>query len=109
MRPVRGIVRLLNTADGRALCLAGEVDADAVDSFLRRYGREPVRVDRIDTGSVTALSEPAVDLVLDPLDAAGRAGREVQWCGPPQLRRLLPGGQTSADLPERGEAEHMGT
>jgi hypothetical protein len=81
----RGIVRLLNTADGRALCLAGEVDADAVDSFLRRYGREPVRVDRIDAGSVTSLSEAAVDLVLDHLEAAGRAGRPVAWCGPPQL------------------------
>ena len=36
---VTGIVRLLNTAGGRALCLAGAVDAAAVEAFLRRYGR----------------------------------------------------------------------
>jgi len=74
---VRGVVRLLNTADGRALCLAGEVDGAAVDSFVRRYGREPMRIDRIDAGSVTSLSDSAVDLVLDHLDAAGRARRAV--------------------------------
>jgi hypothetical protein len=74
----RGIVRLLNTAGGRALCLAGEVDAAAVDAFLRRYGREPVRVDRIDAGSVTSLSDPARELVRQHLDAAERAGRPVR-------------------------------
>jgi hypothetical protein len=37
----RGVVRLLNTAGGRVLCLAGEVDGRVVDYFLRRYGREP--------------------------------------------------------------------
>jgi ABC-type transporter Mla MlaB component len=91
----RGIVRLLNTADGRTLCLAGEVDADAVDAFLRRYGREPVHVDRIDAGSVTSLSDAAVDLVLDHLDAAERAGRAVAWCGPPQLLTRSPQGRHS--------------
>jgi hypothetical protein len=74
---VRGVVRLLNTADGRALCLAGEVDGAAVDSFVHRYGREPVRIDRIDAGSVTSLSSSALDLVLDHLDAAGRARRSI--------------------------------
>ena len=49
----RGVVRLLNTADGRVLCLAGEVDEGAVEAFLDRYGREPTRIDRIDAGSVT--------------------------------------------------------
>jgi hypothetical protein len=73
----RGIVRLLNTAGGRVLCLAGEVDAAAVDCFLRRYGREPAPVDGIDAGSVTALSAPALDLLLDHLDAAERSGRAV--------------------------------
>jgi hypothetical protein len=85
----RGIIRLLNTADCRALCLAGEVDGAAVDSFLRRYGREPARIDRIDAGSVTALSEPALELVLNHLDAAGRARRPVALRGSPQLERLL--------------------
>jgi uncharacterized protein DUF664 len=79
----RGIVRLLNTAGGRVLCLAGEVDRAAVESFLRRYGREPVQIDGIDAGSVTALSAPGLELVLDHLDAAGRAGRPVA------LHRLL--------------------
>lgn len=73
----RGVVRLLNTADGGVLCLAGEVDAAAVDAFHRIYGREPVRVAAIDTGSVTSLSMPALDLVLDHLAAAERAGRRV--------------------------------
>jgi hypothetical protein len=59
------------------LCLAGAVDAAAVDDFVRRYGREPAPVDGIDAGSVTALSEAAVDLVLDHLDAAERAGRSI--------------------------------
>jgi anti-anti-sigma regulatory factor len=85
----RGIVRLLNTADGRALCLAGDVDAAAVDSFLQRYGREPARIDRIDAGSVTALSAQALDLVLDHLDAAERAGRPVAVCRSPHVERLL--------------------
>ena len=73
----RGIVRLLNTAGGRVLCLAGEVDMAAVDSFLRRYRREPAQVDGIDAGSVTSLSTSALELILDHLDAAGRAGRPV--------------------------------
>jgi hypothetical protein len=73
----RGVVRLLNTAGGRVLCLAGAVDAAAVDSFWQRYGREPARVDGIDAGSVTWLSAPALDLLLDHLDAADRAGRPV--------------------------------
>jgi hypothetical protein len=85
----RGIVRLLNTADGRALCLAGEVDEGAVDSFLRRYGREPVRIDRIDAGSVTTLSGPALELLLDHLDAATRAGRPVALSTSRQVEQLL--------------------
>jgi hypothetical protein len=74
---VEGIVRLLNTAGGRTLCLAGSVDAAAVEAFLRRYGREPARVDVIDAGSVTALSAPGADLLLEHLETAERAGREV--------------------------------
>jgi hypothetical protein len=72
------VVRLLNTAGGRVLCLAGAVDAAAVAAFLRRYGREPARIDGIDAGSVTWLSTPALELVLDHLDAAERAGRTVR-------------------------------
>jgi anti-anti-sigma regulatory factor len=83
----RGIVRLLNTADGRVLCLAGEVDAAAVDCFLQRYGREPARIDRIDAGSVTALSAPALDLLVDHLDAAERAGRSVTVRPSPDVAR----------------------
>jgi hypothetical protein len=36
-----------------------------------------MRVDGIDAGSATSLSQPALDLVLDHLDAAERAGRRV--------------------------------
>ena len=85
---VRGVVRLLNTADGPVLCLAGEVDAAAVEAFLRRYGHEPAAVGGIDAGSVTALSAPALDLVLDHLDAAERAGRAVAVRRSPVLERL---------------------
>ena len=85
----RGIVRLLNTTGGRVLCLAGEVDAAAVADFLRRYGREPAPVDRIETGSVTRLSPPALDLLLDHLDAAERAGRPAQLHRSAQVARLL--------------------
>jgi hypothetical protein len=74
-------VRLLNTAAGRVLCLAGEVDGAVVASFLERYGREPVRIDGLDAGSVTALSAPALDLVRDHLDAAAQAGRPVALRG----------------------------
>jgi hypothetical protein len=87
----RGIVRLLNTASGRVLCLAGEVDATAVHSFLRRYGREPVRIDGIDAGSATSLSPAAVALVRDHLDAAVRSGRQVALHRSPQMERLLAG------------------
>ncbi|MCW2699416.1 MAG: uncharacterized protein JWQ45_951 [Blastococcus sp.] len=84
-----GLVRLLNTAGGRVLCLAGEVDATSVDSFVRRYGREPMPVDGIDAGSVTRLSRPALDLVLDHLAAAERAGRPVRVRRSPPVEALL--------------------
>ena len=85
----RGVVRLLTTAGGRTLCLAGEVDEATVDHHLHRYGREPMPVDVIDTGSVTRLSMPALDLVLDHLDAAERAGRPVVVRRSPVVERLL--------------------
>jgi hypothetical protein len=85
----RGVVRLLNTAGGRALCLAGHVDAGTVDDHLRRYGREPMPVDVIDAGSVTGLSLPAVDLVLDHLAAAQRSGRDVRVRRSPAVERLV--------------------
>lgn len=87
--PGRGVVRLLNTAGGRVLCLAGDVDATTVAAFLRRYGREPMPVDGIDAGSVTGLSPPAVDLVLDHLSAAERAGRPVRVRRSPAVEGLL--------------------
>ena len=85
----RGVVRLLNTSGGRVLCLAGEIDTPTVDSFHRRYGREPMPVEGIDAGSVTGLSMPGVDLVLDHLDAAARAGRAVRVRRSPTVERLL--------------------
>ena len=85
----RGVVRLLNTADGRALCLAGEVDADAVEAFLDRYGREPTRIDRIDAGSVTALSSSGLALLREHLAAAQWAGRPVTVVAGPVVERLL--------------------
>jgi ABC-type transporter Mla MlaB component len=88
---VRGVVRLLNTAGGRVLCLAGEVDGPAVTSFLTRYGREPARIDRIDAGSVTSLSAPGLDLLLDHLAAAERAGRPVSVELSAPVERLLAG------------------
>jgi hypothetical protein len=81
---VRGVVRLLNTAGGGVLCLAGVVDGAAVEAFVRRYGREPVPVAGIDAGSVTSLSPSGLELVLDHLDVAERAGSRVV------LRRSLP-------------------
>jgi anti-anti-sigma regulatory factor len=95
----RGIVRLLNTAGGRVLCLAGEVDGAAVGAFLQRYGREPVRIDGIDAGSVTSLSASALELVLDHLDAAGRAGRPVVVCASPPAQRLLAGAEAGVSVP----------
>ena len=88
-RTARGVVRLLNTAGGRVLCLAGRVDAGTVDAHVRRYGREPMPVDAIDAGSVTALSAPALDLVLDHLEVAERAGRAVRVRRSPEVERLL--------------------
>jgi anti-anti-sigma regulatory factor len=87
----RGVVRLLNTSGGGALCLAGEVDAAAVEAFHRRYGLEPTRVAVIDAGSVTALSAAALDLLLDHLDAAERAGRPVRVRRSPLVERLMDG------------------
>ena len=88
-RPARGVVRLLNTAGGRVLCLAGQVDADTVAAHVRRYGHEPMPVDAIDVGSVTALSPPALDLVLDHVDVAEQAGRAVPVRRSPSVERLL--------------------
>lgn len=68
------MIRLLNTADGRVLCLAGAVDAALVESFVRRYGAEPAPVDGIDVRSVTSLSSAASQLVLDHVAAAERRG-----------------------------------
>jgi len=82
------VVRLLNTAGGRVLCLAGAVDEEVVDRFLLRYGREPARIDGLDAGSVTALSPSAVALVRDHLDAAAEAGRAVV-VRPLQLAEML--------------------
>jgi hypothetical protein len=74
---VRGVVRLLNTTGGRLLCLAGDVDAAAVDAFRQRYGREPARIDGIDAASVTSLSPAAGELLAEHLEAARLAGRPV--------------------------------
>jgi ABC-type transporter Mla MlaB component len=87
----RGIVRLLNTAGGRMLVLAGEVDGPVVDSFHRRYGLEPARIDGIDAGSVTRFSAPAFDLLLDHLEAAERSGRRVAVHRSPQVELLREG------------------
>jgi hypothetical protein len=88
----RGVVRLLNTAGGRVLNLAGNVDAEAVDVFQRRYGLEPARIDAIDAGSVTSLSAPALELLLDHLAAAGRAGRPVELRPARRVEQLLGSG-----------------
>jgi ABC-type transporter Mla MlaB component len=87
----RGIVRLLNTAAGRVLVLAGEVDGEAVEDYLRRYGREPARIDGIDTGSVTSLSPAGLELLQDHLEAARRSGRPVTLRRTPDIERLLVG------------------
>ena len=87
--PPGGVVRLLNTAGGRVLQLAGRVDAVTVEAHVRRYGREPMPVETIDAGSVTALSPPALDLLLDHLDAGHRAGRAVRVRRSPTVERLL--------------------
>ncbi len=87
--PARGAVRLLNTAGGRVLCLAGAVDDAAVDSFVRRYGREPARIDRIDAGSVTSLSPGAIALLHQHLESARWAARTVAVTAPPLVERLL--------------------
>ena len=82
-------MRLLNTADGRVLCLAGEVDERAVEAFLLRYGREPARIDRIDAGSVTALSPSGLALLREHLAAARWVGRPVTVVVGPVVERLL--------------------
>ena len=87
--PARGVVRLLNTADGRALCLAGAVDADVVAAFLRRYGPEPARVEVVDAGSVTSLCGAALELVRDHLDVAALGGRTVDVRRSPAIDLLL--------------------
>lgn len=85
-----GLVRLLNTAGGRALCLAGSVDESAVAAFQSRYGREPARVDVIDARSVTFLSDPGVGLLREHLAAARRSGRPVALHRSAAVERLLP-------------------
>ena len=99
----RGVVRLLNTTGGRLLCLAGAVDAAAVDAFWRRYGREPARIDRIDARSVTTLSRPGAELLLDHVEAAELAGRPVELRPSPAVTSVLTGvgGATTAGVSRR--------
>jgi ABC-type transporter Mla MlaB component len=85
----RGVVRLLNTADGRVLCLAGVVDESAVEAFLGRYGREPTRIDRVDARSVTDLSPSGLALLREHLAAAAWAGHPVTVSTAPLVERLL--------------------
>lgn len=84
-----GVVRLLNTSAGRALCLAGEIDERAVDAYRHRYGREPARIDRVDAGSVTSLSPSGLELLREHLEAARWAGRPVDVSCAPLVERLL--------------------
>ena len=91
----RGVVRLLNTAGGRVLCLAGAVDDGAVADFHRWYGREPARVDGIDAGSVTSLSVPGLELLLDHLAVAERAGRTVRLRPSPAVAQRLSAWRTA--------------
>ena len=53
------------------------------------FRSEPMPVESIDAGSVTGLSLPAVDLVLDHLAAAERAGRPLRVRRSPTAERLL--------------------
>ncbi|WP_409331404.1 hypothetical protein [Trujillonella humicola] len=93
LRTARGVIRLLNSSDGGVLCLAGEVDAAAVADFVRRYGREPLPVARIDAGSVTALSPSGLEILLDHLEVAARSGRPATLRrSPAVLRRLAEAG-----------------
>lgn len=85
----RGLVRLVNTSGRGVLCLAGNVDAAAVADFHARYGREPVPVDAVDTGSVTRLSEAALDLVLDHVRAGELRGRVVPVLRSPAVARVV--------------------
>lgn len=88
----RGVVRLLNTAGGRVLVLAGEVDAAAVEAFSRCYGAEPVRVDVVDARSVTALSPSGRALLTDTLQWAEWTGRPVVLRSSPAVTRALADG-----------------
>jgi ABC-type transporter Mla MlaB component len=101
----RGVVRLLNTSGGRVLCLAGEVDEGTVEAFLERYGREPARIDRIDAGSVTALSPPGLALLRDHLEAARWAGRPVTVSCAPLVERLLADSVGVGPGPDDGDVE----
>ena len=89
LRTARGVIRLLNSSDGGVLCLAGEVDAAAVTDFVRRYGREPVRVAAIDAGSVTGLSPSGREILLDHLEVARRTGRPATLRSSPAAARSL--------------------
>jgi pseudouridine-5'-phosphate glycosidase len=89
------VVRLLNSSRGGVLCLAGEVDAAAVEEFRRWYGPEPAAVAVIDARSVTGLSPAARELVHDHLDAAERARRPVA------LRAISREGRAPSPAPPR--------
>ena len=91
LRTARGVIRLLNTSEGGALCLAGDVDVAAVADFVRRYGREPVRVAAIDAGSVTGLSPSGLEILLDHLEVAERTGRPAALRSSPVVARSLAG------------------
>jgi hypothetical protein len=97
----RGVLRLLNTAGGRVLCLAGTVDDEVVGAFRRRYGPEPVRIDGLDAGSVTNLSPRALELVLEHLAAAERAGRRVAISRSAVVEPLLDGGTAGTPTLDR--------
>ena len=72
-----------------------------MEAFLGRYGREPARVDLIDAGSVTSLSAPGLELLLEHLETAERAGREVPVRRSPVVDRVLAGRAEGGFCPDR--------
>jgi anti-anti-sigma factor len=91
LRPPAGSITIEpDGADGRVLCLRGDVDTAVAAEFTRSHGRDRIAVDAIDAGAVSFISSSGLALLLLCAEASVAAGRRgVLRAASHQVERAL--------------------